>query len=98
MLCELPGGLYMQNISRILLIMISMRLLSSFIEFSAALLMLYLKNIESAIRINAALGLVGPFILIIVTFLGLIEISDQLNFKNLILICLGVLLILLGTR
>ena len=98
MLCELPGGLYMQNISRILLIMISMRLLSSFIEFSAALLMLYLKNIESAIRINAVLGLVGPFILIIVTFLGLIEISDQLNFKNLILICLGVLLILLGTR
>ena len=86
------------DIPRVLMIMISIRLLSSFIEFSAAMLMLYLKSVESAIRINAILGLIGPLILIIVTFLGLVEISHQLNFKKLLLICLGVLFILLGTR
>ena len=88
----------MHNISRVLLIMISIRLLSSFIELSAAILMFYLNNVESAIRINAVLGLIGPIILIVVTFLGLIEISHDLSFKKLLLICLGVILILLGTR
>ena len=87
----------MHNVPKILLVMISMRLLSSFIEFSAAFLMYHLNDIESAIRINAVLGLVGPIILVIVTFLGLIELSHELDFKKMILICLGVLLILWGT-
>jgi peptidoglycan/LPS O-acetylase OafA/YrhL len=78
--------------------MISIRFLSSLIEFCAAIFMYHYNDIEIAIRINAILGLIGPFILVIVTFLGLIELSHELNFKKLILICMGVLLILWGTK
>lgn len=78
--------------------MILIRILSSFIELSAAFLMFHFKNVETAIRINAILGLIGPIILIIVTFLGLIELRSELSMKNIILIGLGVSLIILGTR
>lgn len=88
----------MIRIENVLYAMIIIRLLSSLIEFTAACLMYYFKSIETAIRINAILGLVGPMILIIVTFIGLVGISNDLNLKNLLLIAAGVLLILLGTR
>ncbi|MFW5998488.1 MAG: DUF2619 domain-containing protein [bacterium] len=85
-------------ISKILLSMILIRMLSSFIELSAAALMYYFKNVETAIRINAVLGLIGPIILILVTFLGLVELRADLSIKNIILIGLGVSLIIMGTR
>ena len=88
----------MKKINNILLAMISMRVLSSLIEMSAAILMYNLNSVKSAIRINAVLGLIGPIILIIVTFLGLIEISQQISIKNILLISIGVILIILGTR
>ncbi|HLV10767.1 MAG TPA: YqhV family protein [Halanaerobiales bacterium] len=88
----------MNKLNRILLLMISLRLLSGLIEMTAAYLMYYFKNINTAIRINAALGLVGPLILILVTSLGLIGISNQINLKNIILIAVGVTMILFGTR
>jgi hypothetical protein len=64
----------------------------------AAFLMYYFKNVTTAIKINAILGLVGPLILILVTFIGLIEISNKLELKNLLLIAAGVVLIIIGTR
>jgi len=88
----------LNKLNRILLLMISLRLLSGLIEMTAAYLMYYFKNINTAIRINAALGLVGPLILILVTSLGLIGISNQINLKNIILIAVGVTMILFGTR
>lgn len=60
--------------------------------------MYYFKNVTTAIKINAILGLVGPLILILVTFIGLIEISNKLELKNLLLIAAGVVLIIIGTR
>ncbi|MFP4017588.1 MAG: YqhV family protein [Halanaerobiales bacterium] len=86
------------KISNLLYAMILLRLLSSMIEMGAAYLMYYYKNIETAIRINALLGLVGPLILILVTFIGLVGISTEINMKNLLLIAAGVVLILIGTR
>lgn len=64
----------------------------------AAYLMYYFKNINTAVKINAFLGLIGPLILILVSFFGLFELSSKLNIKNLIFITIGVILILIGTR
>ncbi len=88
----------MEKISGILLTMILLRLTSSFIELIAAYLMFYFKKIETAIKINAILGLVGPVVLMLVTFIGLVGLSNQLSIKNILLIAVGVLLILFGTR
>lgn len=88
----------MIRIQNLLYAMIFIRVISSIIELSAAFLMYYFKSIETAIRINAILGLIGPLILILVTFIGLTGISSQLSLKNFLLIALGVFMILLGTR
>ena len=87
----------MFRIQNIIMAMVFMRILSGLIELSAALLMHYFNDIRVAIRINAILGLVGPIVLIIVTFLGLIEIREQINYTNLLLIFIGVCLILVAT-
>ena len=88
----------MNGLNNILYVMVLLRIISSLIELSAAGLMYYFKSIETAIRINALLGLVGPLILILVSFLGLVGICNQLSLKNIILIGTGVILIILGTR
>lgn len=88
----------MLKTNNILYLMICLRIISSLIEMGAAGLMLYFKRIDTAIKINALLGLLGPIILTMVTFLGLTGISSQLDFKKIILIGLGVFLILLGSR
>lgn len=84
--------------NRVLTIMILIRVFSSLIELSAAGLMYYFKSIETAVRINAVLGLLGPVILMTVSFIGLIGLSSQLSAKNLIIVATGVFLIILGTR
>ncbi|MFW6035278.1 MAG: YqhV family protein [Halothermotrichaceae bacterium] len=88
----------MIKINTVLTIMITMRVISSFIELTAAFLMYYFGKVETAIRINAVLGLCGPIILILVTFIGLVGISSQINIKNILLISIGVIFILLGTQ
>ncbi|MEJ6952382.1 YqhV family protein [Natronospora cellulosivora (SeqCode)] len=88
----------MFKIENILYAMITLRIISSLIELSAAYLMYHFKSVQTAIRINAFLGMVGPIILILVTFIGLVDISTQINIKNIVLIALGVILILIGTR
>jgi len=86
------------KINNLLYAMIFIRLLSSMIELGAACLMYYFRSIDTAIRINAFLGMLGPIILILVTFIGLVGISSEINIKNLMLIATGVILILIGTR
>ncbi|MFW5787646.1 MAG: DUF2619 domain-containing protein [Halanaerobiales bacterium] len=88
----------MQNYNHILKIMVLIRLLSGLTELTAAAIMKHYQNIEIALRINAILGIIGPVILIIVTFLGLVGISDELSLKQVLLIALGIILIFLGTR
>lgn len=78
--------------------MIFLRVFSGLMEMGAAYLMYYFKNINTAVKINAFLGLIGPLILILVSFFGLFELSSKLNIKNLIFITIGVILILIGTR
>ncbi len=84
--------------SRALLGMVLIRMLSACIEFSAALLMLSLANLRTAVRINAVLGLVGPTILLAATLVGLAGLSASSHNPRWTLVLLGVGLVWLGTR
>ncbi|MBO8141808.1 MAG: DUF2619 domain-containing protein [Firmicutes bacterium] len=78
--------------------MAMIRVVSAAIELSAALLMLRLARLEPAVQINAALGLVGPLILVTVTLLGLAGLAGQIPVARLLLVTGGVVLIVLGAR
>lgn len=76
--------------------MAGLRLLSGFIEITAALLMLMFNDPRKALAINAGLAIVGPVILVTTMTIGLISIADDLSFSKIIFILLGVGLILFG--
>lgn len=80
------------------LVMALIRFLSASIEFTAALLMLHLNRVESALQINAALSLVGPTVLLLVTTVGLAGLAGHLPAWRFLLVILGVGLILLAVR
>lgn len=80
------------------LVMALIRFLSASIEFSAAVLMLYLNRVESALQINAALSLVGPTVLLLVTAVGLAGLAGHLPVGRFLLVILGVGLILYAVR
>lgn len=74
------------------------RALSACIEVTAALLLLRMTDVRSMIRLNGVLGLVGPFIFITVSALGLAASLGRIQPAKLGLILAGVILVLLGTR
>lgn len=74
------------------------RVLSSIIEMSAALLMIHYNQVESSIRINAFLGLIGPLILLTSMAIGLAGMAGKISLSRVLLIVIGVFLILRGTR
>jgi len=76
--------------------MAGLRMLSSTIEFSAALLMLYFNRVEDAFRINALLAMVGPSIMLTVTTLGLIGLAGKISTQGIFIVMAGVGLIFLG--
>ena len=84
--------------ARALTSMAFIRLLSGAIEITAALLMLRLANLRSAVRINALLGLIGPIILLSASFAGVAGMAGRVQTPKLLMIVLGVALILFGTR
>ena len=83
---------------RAVLTMALLRLLAGTLEISAGLLMVKLGRVESALKINAVLGLIGPVILTLVSGVGLLRLSTQLPWPRLTLVALGVLLIKWGTN
>ncbi len=82
----------------ILLSMILLRVLSASIEFAAAALMYKMNRVDAALRINAALGMVGPTILISVTLLGIAGLAGKIPWSRFALIGAGVVMIFIGTR
>ena len=82
----------------IVLSMAALRLISGSIEMIAAILMFYFGTIQRAVVINASLALVGPCVLILVTTLGLIGLSDELHLWRIFLVVAGVALILWAVR
>ena len=73
-----------------------MRLLSSSIELTAALLILKFDSIQTALKINAVLALIGPTIMTVVMIIGLTGLSGKIPLRNFLIILLGVALIFYG--
>lgn len=76
--------------------MAGVRILSASIEFTAAMLMLKFGKVETAFKINAALALVGPMVMLTVTSLGLAGLAGKVSASGTALIVMGVALIFIG--
>lgn len=83
-------------INKVVLAMATLRLLSGSIEIFAALFMLRLNQIDKALVVNSSLALVGPFILITTTTIGLIGIADKLSFSKFAWVLAGVACLMIG--
>lgn len=88
----------MGNEYRTVLSMAVMRFIAGAFEITAALLMLKFAKVQTAMQINAVLGMIGPTVLMIVSLLGLIGLSHQISYAKMLIIAAGVLLIFYGTR
>ncbi len=86
----------MPSIWSIALTMGLLRLLSGILEFSAGSLMIYFNNVETALKINAVLALIGPTIMIMVTSLGLVGIAGNVSLAKMFTIASGAALIFIG--
>jgi putative exporter of polyketide antibiotics len=78
--------------------MAALRIFSGSLEILAALLILKVNQVEKALLINTGLAIVGPFILLSTTAIGLIGISDRISFAKIAWIMLGISCILIGVR
>lgn len=74
-----------------------LRVVSGIMEITAALLILRLHKIESALRVNAVLGLLGPVFFLAVSALGIVALAVRVSPVKIILLVAGACLILWGT-
>jgi hypothetical protein len=77
--------------------MATIRALSLAAELAGFVLILTSIRIERALRVNSALGLVGPLVFITVSAVGLAGLAGRVGFGRLALVAAGVLLVFLGT-
>lgn len=83
-------------ISKIVLSMALLRMISGTIEVTAAIIMLRLHTVERALLVNSTLALVGPLILISTTAIGLAGLADKLSVGKFIWILTGVVCLFIG--
>lgn len=83
---------------KIVFAMVMLRCLSGCIELTAALLMLKFGRVESALKINAVLAMVGPTVMILVTTLGLVGLAGKVSISKMAIIFSGVILIFYGVN
>ncbi|UUZ94305.1 YqhV family protein [Paenibacillus sp. P25] len=86
----------MSMLNKIVLSMAAIRILSGSIEILAAMIMLRFNQIEKALLVNSGLALVGPFVLLTTTTIGLIGLADKLSFSKMIWVLAGVSCIFIG--
>ena len=79
--------------SPLLLGIVFLRILSGSMEIIAAILIYRFNSLEHALKINALLASIGPFIFISVMYLGLTGVTQKINYNKMIIIYLGVALI-----
>jgi len=82
--------------NKFVLAMASLRMLSGSIEIIAAMIMLKLAQVDKALLVNSGLALVGPFVLITTTSIGLVGMAEKLSFSKMIWILAGVSCIFIG--
>lgn len=83
---------------KIVFAMAALRCFSASIELTAALLMLKFGRVETALKINAVLAMIGPSIMVIVTTLGLVGLAGKVSLSKLAIIFSGVILIFYGVN
>jgi hypothetical protein len=83
-------------LNKFVLSMATLRLISGSLEVIAALLMLRFNQVEKALLINSGLALVGPFVLLATTTIGLLGIADKLSFGKTIWVIAGISCIFFG--
>ena len=76
--------------------MAMMRFLSCLIELTAALLFIKFDSIQTALKINAILALIGPTIMAVVMAIGLSGLSGRISPVKFGIILAGVILIFIG--
>lgn len=74
------------------------RILSGLLEILAAIVIMRFGRIETALRINAFLGLVGPIVFILVSALGIVAVAVRVIPWKIGLIILGFVFVMLGTK
>lgn len=75
-----------------------LRFISGLLEIATALIIFRLQKVETALQLNAILGLVGPIVFLLVSALGLVAVAVKISPVKVCLIVLGVLFIVLGTK
>lgn len=73
------------------------RVLSGLLEIVVAVIFLKVGKVDTALRMNAFLGLVGPIVFILVSVLGIAAIAVRLSWPKIIILSLGIILVLIGT-
>ncbi|MCC2685900.1 MAG: rane protein [Paenibacillaceae bacterium] len=81
---------------KIVLSMATLRVVSGCLEITAAMIMLRLNQVDKALLVNSGLAIVGPFVLLSTTALGLIGIAEKMSFSKLLLVLAGVAFIFVG--
>lgn len=75
-----------------------LRIISGLIEILAAIVFLKIGKVDTALRLNAFLGLIGPIVFILVSVLGIVALAVRLSWFKMGLISLGIILVLIGTK
>lgn len=78
--------------------MATIRIISGLIEIGAAMIFMKAGRVDTALRLNAMLGLVGPIVFIMVSVLGIAAIAVKLSWSKMGIIVIGLILVLWGTR
>lgn len=78
--------------------MATIRVISGILEITVAFIFLKIGRVDAALRMNAFLGLVGPLVFIAVSVLGIAAIAVRLPWYKVVLISLGIILVLVGTK
>ena len=80
------------------MIMAVVRLIYGIISLTGGALIIYFKSLQTAMKINAFMGSIGPLVFLGVSLIGVVGLVGQLEVKKLVVLCIGVVLIMLGTR
>jgi hypothetical protein len=83
-------------LNKFVISMATIRILSGSLEVIAALLMIRFNQVEKALLINSGLALLGPFILLTTTTIGLLGMADKLSFGKMLWVVIGVSCIFFG--
>lgn len=74
------------------------RIISGLLEIIVAMIFLKGGRVETALRMNAFLGLIGPIIFLLVSALGVAAIAVKLSWPKVIVIIIGIILVVIGTK